>query len=335
MKECAQCGTPNPEEALFCLACGTRFLAASPRRPEEQESSVANLRAAVERMVAQRIADERAGLAPPAGPSPAPPAPPGRPHAVPVSRAPPASRPQAFPASRAPPASRPQAFQPLDGLVQPPGRNDFRLIFMQHDGSDGTSYHMRGDQIDIGRTEGDLLFEDPYLSPRHVRIVSGPEGQILNDLQSQNGVYIRLRAGAQLRDGDFILVGRQVLKFEIVPDYERDLRPATHHNVVQFGTVAALPWGRLRQMGPTGISHDVFHFGQDQIVIGREQGDIVFSDDHFMSRRHAHLSRQGRAVQLDDLGSSNGTFIRLRDEHLLVPGDVIRLGNVLLRFEHV
>jgi pSer/pThr/pTyr-binding forkhead associated (FHA) protein len=321
MKECAQCATQNPDEALFCLACGTRLLVAAPRRPEVQESSVANLRAAVERMVAQRIADERLGQEPPAAPPPA-------------SPAAPASRPQAVPASPAAPASRPQAVLPSDAAVQLPVRNDFRLIFVQHDGADGTSYHMRGNQIDIGRTEGDLLFEDPYLSPRHVRIVSGPDGQILNDLESRNGVYLRLRAGAQLRDGDFILIGRQVLKFEIVPDYERELRPATHHNVVQFGTVAAAPWARLRQMGPTGVCHDVFHFGPDQIVIGREQGDIVFSDDKFMSRRHAYLSRQGRAGQLEDLGSSNGTFIRLREEHLLVPGDVIRMGNVLLRFEH-
>jgi pSer/pThr/pTyr-binding forkhead associated (FHA) protein len=40
-------------------------------------------------------------------------------------------------------------------------------------------------------------------------------------------------------------------------------------------------------------------------------------------------------VRLEDLGSSNGTFVRLRGDHLLVPGDLMRIGNVLLRFETI
>jgi pSer/pThr/pTyr-binding forkhead associated (FHA) protein len=77
----------------------------------------------------------------------------------------------------------------------------------------------------------------------------------------------------------------------------------------------------------------VFYLSREHVVLGREQGDIVFSDDQFMSRRHAHLSLQGGEVHIEDLGSSNGTFLRLRGDHLLVPGDIMRIGNVLLRFE--
>jgi pSer/pThr/pTyr-binding forkhead associated (FHA) protein len=218
-------------------------------------------------------------------------------------------------------------------VERPGGPNGFRLIFVHHDGSDGASYVMRGNQIDIGRTEGDLLFEDAYLSPRHARIATDPTGQVLSDLQSKNGIYIRLRAGAQLRNGDLMLVGRQVLELELIPDFERDLRPAVQHNVVHFGTNSRPAWARLRQIGPAGVAHDVFYLSRDQVVLGREQGDIVFSDDQFMSRRHALLSLQGGDVRLEDLGSSNGTFVRLRGDHLLVSGDVMRIGNVLLRFE--
>lgn len=331
--KCPRCETPNPDEASFCLACGTR-IAAAPAGGV-QDSSVANLRAAIERMVADRIADETRLQQPP--PSPFEEVPPvssrREPAPAPPAEVPPASlrRAPAPPAAQVPTVVAPPA------PVGPPSvvRNDFRLIFVHHDGTDGTSYHLQGDQIDIGRTQGDLLFEDPYLSPRHARIVSQPEGQILSDLESRNGVFIRLRAGADLEDGDLFLVGRQLLKFELVPDYERDLRPAVQHNVMQFGTQQSVPsWGRLRQMGPTGVAHDVFYFGRDQVVIGREQGDIVFSDDQFLSRRHAYVSRQGGLGHLEDLGSSNGTFVRLRSAHLLVPGDVVRMGNVLLRFEH-
>jgi pSer/pThr/pTyr-binding forkhead associated (FHA) protein len=269
---CSHCGTPNPDEASYCLACGVH-LATGGRRDQREDPNVAKLRAAMDRLAAEKMAE------------------------------------------------------------RPMGRNSFRLIFVHHDGSDGASYVLRGNQIDIGRTEGDLLFEDAHLSPRHARILSGPAGHVLSDLASKNGIYIRLRAGGHLRDGDLILVGRQVLQFELIPDFEKDLRPAVQHNVVHFGTNSGPSWARLRQMGPTGVAHDVFYLSRDQVVIGREQGDIVFSDDQFMSRRHAHLSLHGSDVQLEDLGSSNGTFVRLRDDHLLVPGDVMRIGNVLLRFE--
>jgi pSer/pThr/pTyr-binding forkhead associated (FHA) protein len=67
--------------------------------------------------------------------------------------------------------------------------------------------------------------------------------------------------------------------------------------------------------------------------LGREQGDIVFSEDEFMSRRHAQISYRNGHGRLADLGRSNGTFLKLRGPHGLVPGDLIRLGDELLRFE--
>jgi pSer/pThr/pTyr-binding forkhead associated (FHA) protein len=67
--------------------------------------------------------------------------------------------------------------------------------------------------------------------------------------------------------------------------------------------------------------------------LGREQGDIVFSDDEFLSRRHAQLQFRSNRVTLRDLGSSNGTYVRLRAQHVLSPGEMIRMGDELLRFE--
>ena len=56
-------------------------------------------------------------------------------------------------------------------------------------------------------------------------------------------------------------------------------------------------------------------------------------DDEFMSRRHAQISFRNGRGRLEDLGSSNGTFVKLRGPHGLSPGDLIRLGDELLRFE--
>jgi pSer/pThr/pTyr-binding forkhead associated (FHA) protein len=70
-------------------------------------------------------------------------------------------------------------------------------------------------------------------------------------------------------------------------------------------------------------------------VLGREVGDIVFTDDPFMSRRHAAIRRDPNTnkFSIRDLGSSNGTFIALREEYTLSPGDHIRIGQHLFRLD--
>jgi pSer/pThr/pTyr-binding forkhead associated (FHA) protein len=209
----------------------------------------------------------------------------------------------------------------------------FRLVVVHRDGTDGIAYNLLGDQIDIGRTEGDLLFEDPHLAPRHARVVASLTGRVLTPLESRNGIYVRLRGPIDLQDGDHLLVGKQVLRFELLTDAERSLRPALEHGVVVFGTPVRPPWARLRQITPAAVTRDVFHLTRPDIVLGRETADLVFSDDEFMSRRHAQISFRNGRGHLEDLGSSNGTFLRLRGPHGLISGDLIRLGDELLRFE--
>jgi pSer/pThr/pTyr-binding forkhead associated (FHA) protein len=89
-----------------------------------------------------------------------------------------------------------------------------------------------------------------------------------------------------------------------------------------------------------GVVRDVFHVRKAETVIGREQGDIVFSDDPFLSRRHCVLRVHGqggagqpRAYAIADLGSSNGTFLQVREEVRLRHGDHFRIGQQLFRFD--
>jgi len=209
----------------------------------------------------------------------------------------------------------------------------FRLVVVHRDGTDGISYNLLGDQIDIGRTEGDLLFEDPHLAPRHARVSASLTGRVLTPLEARNGVYVRLRGSVDLQDGDQILIGKQVLRFELLTDVERNLRPAVEHGVVVFGTPVRPPWARIRQITPAAVTRDVFHLTRPEVILGRETGDVVFSDDEFMSRRHVQIAFRNGRGHLEDLGSSNGTFLRLRGPHGLSSGDLIRMGDELLRFE--
>jgi pSer/pThr/pTyr-binding forkhead associated (FHA) protein len=312
MIKCGRCGNLNAGDVLFCQYCGTRLV--EQRLPEV--ASVAAAPVASNRST-DRLIEERAhaGSVPPhaAHPAYAAPAAPA-PHAAPI-----------HPAAIAP--------VPAPARVLPNQQTGFRLIVVHRDGTDGITYNLLGDQIDIGRTEGDLLFEDPHLAPRHARIVASLTGRVLSPLETRNGVYVRLRGPVDLQDGDYLLMGKQVLRFEIVSEPERNVRPALEHGVVVFGTPVRPPWARLRQITPAGVGRDIFHLARPDIVLGREIGDIIFSEDEFMSRRHAQVSYRNGRGHLEDLGSSNGTFLRLRGPHGLASGDLIRLGDELLRFE--
>ncbi len=208
-----------------------------------------------------------------------------------------------------------------------------RLVSVNLDGTDGEVFPIRGDQCDIGRSEGDLLFKDPHLAPRHARIVRQADGYVLTPLEARNGVYVRLQEPVALADGDQFLIGKQVLKFEVLSEVERTLRPAVEYGVVLFGTPVKPPWGRLRQLTAAGTSRDIFYLTRTEVSLGREGGDIVFTDDEFLSRRHAQIQVQDGQVTLADLGSSNGTYFRLRTPHPLRPGQMMRVGDALLRFE--
>jgi len=65
--------------------------------------------------------------------------------------------------------------------------------------------------------------------------------------------------------------------------------------------------------------------------IGRERGNILFPEDGYVSGGHCQLSvREGR-VFLKDLGSSNGTFLRVRENRSLPSGSLMLMGQQLFR----
>jgi len=305
MIKCGRCGNLNAGDVLFCQYCGTRLV--EQRLPDVV--SVAAERQPASNRSTDRLIEQSAH----AGNIP--------PHAAPLPV--PMQAPMQAPVAPLAAAIRVVAGQ----------QTGFRLVVVHRDGTDGITYNLLGDQIDIGRTEGDLLFEDPHLAPRHARIVASLTGRVLTPLETRNGVYVRLRGPVDLQDGDYVLMGKQVLRFETVSEPERNVRPALEHGVVVFGTPVRPPWARLRQITPAGVGRDVFHLTRPDMVMGREIGDIIFSEDEFMSRRHAQVSYRSGRGHLEDLGSSNGTFLRLRGPHGLSSGDLIRLGDELLRFE--
>ena len=284
-----------------------------------------------------------------------------------------------------PPPAPAQAPAPQPPTPAPIARGVIRgrLVVIAKSGADGPSYPI-GDALDVGRSEGQIIVgEDPYLSPRHVRIAWTGSKLVLRDLASTNGVYIRLvaardmtagKAGGPgkaaaasdervpgevavpLHDQDLILVGQQVLRFESVSPGshgEGGFGPATEHGTLLFGSPAAPRYARLSQRTVEGVTRDVYYVRKVETVLGRESGDVVFTEDPFLSRRHAAIrvldadgaplragskptpreGREGFLFALVDLGSSNGSFLKIRNEIDLVPGDHFRVGQQLFRVD--
>ena len=297
--------------------------------------------------------------------------------ASPVVPPPPAAPPPTPAAVQAPP---PPAAAPQAAAPQPRPVIRGRLVVIAKSGADGPSYPI-GDTLDVGRIEGQIIVgEDPYLSPRHVRIAWTGSKLVLRDLASTNGVYIRLVAARDmtagkggsrasttpedvpgevavpLQDQDLILVGQQVLRFESAmsgSQADAGFGPATEHGTLLFGSPASPRYARLSQRTVEGVTRDVYYVRKVETVLGRESGDVVFTEDPFLSRRHAAirvLGRDGSALPagfkpdrptadsgiqfaLVDLGSSNGSFLRIRNEIDLFAADHFRVGQQLFRVD--
>ena len=72
-----------------------------------------------------------------------------------------------------------------------------------------------------------------------------------------------------------------------------------------------------------------------ELIIGKsDDSDLVICGDEFISRKHARIVRQGNSFLLEDLGSSNGTFVKVATPVQLHSGDEILIGSHLLRFEN-
>ncbi|HET9621461.1 MAG TPA: FHA domain-containing protein, partial [Kofleriaceae bacterium] len=237
------------------------------------------------------------------------------------------------------PAPAPVPLQP-QALAVPrpaaaPGPAWGTAVLVNRDGSDGQRYPLAGEYLVIGRAGADIAFDDDrFLARQHARLERAGDGTVrVHPLDTLNGVFRKADAPVDLLDGTTILVGREVLRFERVDPEEIKLHPLIRHGVALFGSPPREPWGRFVQLVPSGGYRDVRHLFGDEVVLGREEGDLVFRDDAFMSRRHAAVTWNGQRAQITDLGSSNGTFVRVVAPTALKHGDQVRMGDQLLRVE--
>ena len=210
-----------------------------------------------------------------------------------------------------------------------------KLVLIKGDGLDGLSYTLAGQDHIAGRVEGPLLFrEDPFLSPRHANFFYTDSKLHVRDESSANGIFIRIRAPMPIRTADTFLIGEQILRVETTPPEAAGLGP-DEEGTYYFASPRRSAKMRLIQLlrgGDTGL---IPRSSGEQVSLGREGNDINFPDDPFISGKHAQVSFSDAGLMLTDLGSKNGTFLRINKEAALNHGDYIFMGQQLLRVEIV
>ena len=80
-----------------------------------------------------------------------------------------------------------------------------------------------------------------------------------------------------------------------------------------------------------------YELGDDEAVLGRHPDCEIQLESNMVSRRHARVAAEGGQFFVEDLGSGNGTFVngkQITERTALRHGDRLKLGPILLRFEH-
>jgi pSer/pThr/pTyr-binding forkhead associated (FHA) protein len=203
-----------------------------------------------------------------------------------------------------------------------------RLVLIRPDGSEGGVHALYDGENVIGRGQGQLFDSDAYLSPRHGEFMVGPQGVTIRDLRSLNGVFLKISTEEALESGDIFRIGQELLRFEII-SAPQPLEDGTE----VMGTPNPGFWGRLSVVVGRDVDGSAFPLFGDAIVLGRERGDVLFPEDGYVSGSHARIAINDGQVYLSDLGSSNGTFLRIRSERNVPAGAFVLMGQQLFRIE--
>ena len=219
------------------------------------------------------------------------------------------------------------AGQPAAGRRQPQ-RARLSMTLIRPDGSEGGTHDLRPGENKLGRSFGPVFENDGYLSPVHAMLdIRGPQ-RVVRDLDSLNGVFVKMTGEEELQSGQIIRIGQELLRFEIIPTPE-----PTADGTELMGSPNPGFWGKLTVIIGREVTGAVFPLLGESVTLGRERGEINFPDDGYVSGLHARVTLRDGRVFLADLGSSNGTFVKVNGERGVGHESFVLLGQQLFRLE--
>lgn len=320
MITCPKCTKDNQDHYKFCLGCGAELPRDGAPKPFVPQTPSHGVKAAAPAPAPQQPPpqQQQAAPAPAAG------------AAAPCPQCGHMNAPNnlfcgscgyrlmaAKPASAAPP---PQAAAG--------GTSNVVLTALRADGSEAGTYALPGAVVTVGRETGGIFAGDSYLSPRHATFNSQSGRVLVRDESSLNGVYKKLARDVpvELRPNDTFRIGQEIIKFEPLAT------PApSPDGVERLGSPSKGYIGRLALVIGRDVTGNAFPIPETGVHLGRERGDVLFPEDGYVSGLHCRLSWEGGKLMLTDLGSSNGSFLRLHEETEVKNGDVLLMGQQLFR----
>ena len=343
MITCLKCGKENQDHYKFCLGCGAELPRAAAAKPFTAATPPQGV-PAVAAMPAPAPMPTPSAAPPPVAPPPPIAAPVGVRPSTAASAA--VTCPQCghvngtgnrFCAScgynlgalaGASPSAAPAAAAPVASTYP-----QIILTALRADGSEAGTYRLPDvAQITLGRDTGSIFAGDSYLSPRHATFTRRASQLSIKDEDSLNGVYLKLRPNEPclLEFGDLFRIGQEIIRLEELRGQGR-----SPDNVDRFGSPAKGYIGRLALVIGRDTTGNSFPIPERGVHCGRERGDILFSEDGYVSDLHCSIAKgpDGK-IYLTDVGSSNGTFVRLRSEHTVGATDILLMGQQLFRIDY-
>ena len=218
----------------------------------------------------------------------------------------------------------PQQGAPL--MAPQPQRARLSMTLIRPDGSEGGTHELRPGENKLGRSFGPVFENDGYLSPVHALLdIRGPQS-LVRDLDSLNGVFVKMTGEEELQSGQIIRIGQELLRFEVIPTPE-----PTADGTELMGSPNPGYWGKLTVIIGREVTGAVFPLLGESVTLGRERGEINFPDDGYVSGLHARVTLRDGRVYLADLGSSNGTFVKVNGERGVGHDSFVLLGQQLFR----
>lgn len=327
---CPRCSKENQDHYKFCLGCGAEL----PREAAQPKSfsaptPPAGVPAAEEPATQPTAAPPAPAPAPepaaPAGPTPCPNCSAEVPPNFKFCGACGFDMTNARGATPAPAAPAPAP------AAAPAADTGARLTLIRPDGTEGESFPLNAGATAVGRDAAGPFATDTYLSPVHANFELAGGQLTVTDANSLNGVYVRIPQDTpyELTHGTIFRIGQEILRFDALPE-----AALGGDGTEVMGSPNPGYLGRISLVIGRESMGNAYCIPDEGMHLGRERGDVIFPDDGYVSGLHCRLHGEGGRVYLTDLGSSNGTFLRIEAPTGLPTGSLLLMGQQLFRAEY-
>ncbi|HVU11869.1 MAG TPA: FHA domain-containing protein [Phototrophicaceae bacterium] len=204
-----------------------------------------------------------------------------------------------------------------------------RLI-MRRGPTPGAVYALEADEITIGRgNKSTIVIRDNEVSRDHCRLVRLTGSYEVYDLNSSNGTFVngqRVTAPWPLQEGALIELGDT-----ITLEYgSQDTDTLPSGDAADEETEPAAYYSLMMVKGPA-VGY-IYPLEGKTLAIGRDLANDIVIQDPEVSRYHLRLHFSQQGYWIEDLRSTNGTYINsepLHERQCLEPNDILKLGTMI------